>query len=149
MKHIKMYIEILFIESSSLFNNTYRRIQKIFQVSLGGSQNDLDNVKPNDVAIDPQKSNGTKDQTPLAPIMSGTTKESRIESIALNTEDIEFAFRCHPKVQRILSEKMYREYSQCNIILTINELQAQCDVNHSKTKMNDKAWPILRRTSSV
>ena len=81
--------------------------------------------------------------------MSGTTQESRIESIALNTEDIEFAYRCHPKVQRILIEKIYREYSQCNIILMINELQAQCDVNHSKTQMNDKAWPILRRTSSV
>ena len=132
-----------------MFNNTYKRIQKIFQASFGDSQNGLDDFEPNDVVSHPQKSNGTKDQTRLTPIMSGTTKESRIESSVLNTEDIEFAFRCHPKVQRILSEKMYREYSQCNIILTVNELQAQCDINHSKSQMNDKAWPILRRTSSV
>ena len=80
--------------------------------------------------------------------MNGTTKESRIESIALNTEDIEFAFRCNPKVQTILSEKMYRKYSQCNIISTVNELKVQCDVNHSKTQMNVEL-STLRRTSSV
>ena len=85
---------------------------------------------------------------PLAPIMSVTTKESGIESIAMNTEDIEFTSRCHPKVQRILSEKMYRKYSQCNIISTVNELKVQRDVNHSKTQMNVEL-STLRRTSSV
>lgn len=94
-----------------------------------------------------QNADSTDNQETLNLVKSLPTKDSKITSIALNTEATELSFKYHPKIKRFLSEKSLREYSPCNIILTVYKQEAQSDLKNSSQQFYDKVWP--RRNSSV
>ena len=96
------------IESSKLFHNASKRIFNLFQSSLASSSVEVEEQS--------QNSNNTDNQRALFQVKSSPTKDSKISSIVLNTEVTKLSFKCHPKTNRIVSEKAFRKYSLCNII---------------------------------
>ena len=76
-----------------------------------------------------QNSDSTDNRKPLTAIES--LPESRVISIALNTDTNESNVKFHPKIQRTLSENSFRKISQSNIIFTVNEFEAQSDHKHA------------------
>ena len=133
------YNQNFLVESSKLFHNTSKRIFNLFQRSFVGSTTDVE--------VQRQNSNITGNQEALTPGKSTPTKDSKINSIAQNTEMTELSLNCHPKFKRFLSETSFRKYSHCNIILTVNEHKAQSNSRNSSQLFYDKFWP--RRNSSV
>ena len=90
--------------------------------------------------------NVTDDQNALTPEKSSPTKDSKVNSIALNTEATELSIKYHPKIERIFSEKSLRKYSNCNIVLTVNEQEAKSELKNSSHQFHDKVCPRRKRS---
>ena len=82
-----------------------------------------------DAVAQHQNSDSTDNRKPLT--AGESLPESRVISIALNTDTNESNLKFHPKIQKNLSEKSFREISQSNIIFTVNEFEAQSDYKHA------------------
>ena len=82
-----------------------------------------------DAVAQHQNSDSTDNRKPLT--AGESLPESRVISIALSTNTNESNLRFHPKIQRTLSEKSFREISRYSIIFSINELEAQSEYKHA------------------
>ena len=69
--------------------------------------------------------------------------DSKVNSIALNTEATELSIKYHPQIKTIFSEKSFRKYSNCNIVQTDNEQKAQSELKDSCHQFHDKICPTL------
>ena len=82
-----------------------------------------------DAVAQQQNFDSTDNRKPQTAVES--LPESRVISIALNTDTNESNVKFHPKIQRTLNENSFRKISQSNIIFIINELEAQSDYKHA------------------
>ena len=90
--------------------------------------------------------NVVDNQNALTPVKSSPTKDSRVNSIALNTEATELSIKYHPNINRIFSEKSFRKYSSCNIFRTVNEQEAKSELKNSSHQFYDEVCPRRKRS---
>ena len=128
---------IFFTESTKLFSNTSKRIFSIFKGSPCASLADVS---------EQSQTNGNTQTLVIGP----TPYECRDDGIFQKTETFEVTITSRPKIpyrERIQSEKSFIEFSQRNVILTVNELEVRYNQKLFRQNINSK--PTIRRTASL